>query len=61
MKAGNMVDNRAYVRVNNLTDGALKLEVFRPNSLMMPDNDHPLRTMREVQLAFSFYMALVRR
>ena len=61
LKAGNMVDNRANVRANNLTDGALKLEVFRPNSLTMPDNDHPLRNMREVQRAFSFYMALVRR
>ena len=61
LKAGNMVDNRAYVWANNLTDGALKLEVFRPNLLTMPDNDHPLRTMLEVQRAFSFYMALVRR
>ena len=32
LKVGNMVDNRAYVRANNLTDGALKLKVFRPNS-----------------------------
>ena len=55
-----MVDNRAYVRANNLTDGALRLEVFRPNSLTMPDNDQPLRNMREVQRAFSLYMTLVR-
>ena len=52
LRAGNMVDNWAFIRVNNLTDGALKLEVFGPNSLMMPDNNHPLRDMREVQCAF---------
>ena len=56
-----MVNNRVYVQANNLQAGALKLEVFRPKSLTMPDNDHPLRSMREVQRAFSFYMALVRR
>ena len=61
LKAGCMVDDRAYVRANNLTDGALRLEVFRPNSLTQPDNDLPLRDMREVQRAFSLYMALVRR
>ena len=61
LKVGNMVDDRAYVRANNLTDGALWLKVFRPNSLTQPDNDLPLRNMREVQRAFSLYMALVRR
>ena len=61
LKAGGMVDDRAYVRANNLSDGALCLEGFRPNSLTQPDNDLPLRDMREVQRAFSLYMALVRR
>merc|ERR1711994_785385 len=61
LKAGNMVDDRAYIRTNNLTDGALRLEVFCPNSLTQPDNDLPLRNMREVQRTFSLYMALVRR
>ena len=60
LKAGNIVDNRAYVCANNLTDGAPKLEIFRPNSLTMPDNNHPLRSLREVQLAFMFYQALIR-
>ena len=61
LKVGNMVNDRAYVRANNLTDGALRLEVFRPNSLTQPDNDLLLCNMREVQRAFSLYMALVRR
>ena len=61
LKAGGMVDNRAYVRANNLSDGALHLEVFRLNSLTQPDNDLPLKDMREVQRAFSLYLALVRR
>ena len=30
LKAGGMVDDRAYIRANNLSDGALRLEVFRP-------------------------------
>ena len=61
LQAGNMVDHRAYARSNNLTDGALRLEVFRPNSLTKPDNDHPLCNMREVQKALFLMMALVRR
>ena len=61
LQAGSMIDHRAYVRSNNLTDGALRLEVFRPNSLTKPDNDHPLCSMREVQKALFLFMALVRR
>ena len=55
LKGGKMIDNSAFVCANNLTDGALRLEIFSPNSLTMPNNDHPLRSLREVQLAFLFY------
>ena len=60
-KSGSMVDNRAYVRANDLTDPSLKMEVFRLNSLTPPDNDHLIRNLKEVQLAFVIYQALIRR
>ena len=38
-----------------VTDEALRLEVFRPNSLTKPDNDHPLCNMRKVQKGAVFF------
>ena len=61
LKSGLMVDNKAYVRANDLADPSLKLEMFQLNSLTLPDNDHPLHNLKEVQLAFVIYQALIRQ
>ena len=51
-----MIDQRVYARLKIVTDEALRLEVFRPNSLTKPDNDYPLCNMRKSRKARVFFL-----
>ena len=56
-----MVNPRAYILANSISDASLSLEVFRPGTLSLPESDRPIMDMRETQKAFSIYQALTRR
>ena len=58
---GLMINPRAYVLANSITDTTLPLEAFRPGTLSIPESDRPIADMRETQKAFSIYCALIRR
>ena len=61
LEGGLMIDARAFVLANSISDATLPLEIFRPGTLSMPESDRPVADMREVQKAFSVYQALSRR
>ena len=61
IKNGLMLNPRAYILANSITDTTLPLETFRPGTLSIPESDRPIADMRETQKAFSIFCALVRR
>ena len=61
LEGGLMINPRAYVLANSISDASLSLEVFRPGTLSLPESDRPIMDMRETQKAFSIYQALTRR
>ena len=56
-----MVNPRAYILANSISETTLPLEIFRPGTLSLPESDRPISDMRETQKAFSVYQALTRR
>ena len=56
-----MINARAFVLANSISDANLPLEVFRPGTLSMPESDRPVADLREVQKSFAIYQALSRR
>ena len=56
-----MINARAFVLANSISDANLPLEVFRPGTLSMPESDRPVADLKEVQKAFAIYQALTRR
>ena len=54
-----MINPRAYILANSITETSLPLEVFRPGTLSLPESDRPISDMRETQKAFSIYSALI--
>ena len=56
-----MINPRAYILANSITDTSLPLETFRPGTLSLPESDRPIFDMRETQKAFSIYSTLIRR
>ena len=61
LEGGLMINARAFVLANSISDANLPLEVFRPGTLSMPESDRPVADMKEVQKSFSIYQALSRR
>ena len=61
LEGGLMINPRAYILANSITETSLPLEVFRPGTLSLPESDRPISDMRETQKAFSIYSALIRR
>ena len=56
-----MINTRAFVLANSISDANLPLEVFRPGTLSMPESDRPGADLKEVQKSFAIYQALSRR
>ena len=56
-----MINARAFVLANSISDANLPLEVFRPGTLSMPESDRPVADLKEVQKSFAIYQALTRR
>ena len=56
-----MINPRAYIMANSISDASLSLEIFRPGTLSLPESDRPIMDMRETQKSWSIYMALTRR
>ena len=61
IEGGLMINARAFVLANSISDANLPLEVFRPGTLSMPESDRPVADLKEVQKAFAIYQALTRR
>ena len=61
LEGGLMVNPRAYVIANSISEASLSLEIFRPGTLSLPESDRPIHDMRETQKAWSIYQALTRR
>ena len=56
-----MINARAYVLANSITDATLPLEVYRPGTLSLPESDRPIADMKETQKSFHIYQVLTRR
>ena len=56
-----MINARAYVLANSITDANLPLEVYRPGTLSLPESDRPIADMKETQKSLHIYMVLTRR
>ena len=56
-----MINARAYVLANSISDANLPLEVFRPGTLSMPESDRPVADLKETQKSFHIYQVLTRR
>merc|ERR1711872_248186 len=61
LEGGLMINARAFVLANSISDANLPLEVFRPGTLSMPESDRPVADLKEVQKSFAIYQALTRR
>ena len=56
-----MINAKAYILANSISDATLPLEVFRPGTLSLPESDRPIADMKETQKAFHVYQVLTRR
>ena len=61
LEGGLMINARAYVLANSISDANLPLEVFRPGTLSMPESDRPVADLKETQKSFHIYQVLTRR
>ena len=60
LEGGLMINARAFVLANSISDANLPLEVFRPGTLSMPESDRTVADLKEVQKSFAIYQALTR-
>ena len=61
VRAGTMVDARAYILAASLQEPVLDLSKFRPGTFSDPQADRPLANMRDTLRAWAIYKMLVRR
>ena len=61
LEGGLMINARAYVLANSISDANLPLEAFRPGTLSLPESDRPVADLKETQKAFNIYQILTRR